>query len=165
MMRPLEMRFRYHFDGDKPTNRIDKPEYFLSHIIKLVDDYEGFFSRYLQPILRDHFQGLELASNMLYIDSTSAMINALLPMLRRKIDSALPQIASQPQLLSHFVHELISFDATLREDWCYDGGSGGEDWKGITSEVLVTKEWFGRWLQVEKDCKLCLSVTSFGLTL
>jgi hypothetical protein len=24
MMKPLELRFRYHFDGDKPTNRLDK---------------------------------------------------------------------------------------------------------------------------------------------
>ena len=24
MSRPLELRFRYHFDGDRPTNRADK---------------------------------------------------------------------------------------------------------------------------------------------
>jgi len=24
MVKPLEMRFRYHFDGDRPTNRPDK---------------------------------------------------------------------------------------------------------------------------------------------
>lgn len=24
MVKPLELRFRYHFDGDKPTNRLDK---------------------------------------------------------------------------------------------------------------------------------------------
>jgi hypothetical protein len=24
MIKPLELRFRYHFDGDKPTNRLDK---------------------------------------------------------------------------------------------------------------------------------------------
>ena len=24
MAKPLELRFRYHFDGDKPTNRLDK---------------------------------------------------------------------------------------------------------------------------------------------
>jgi hypothetical protein len=24
MVKPLELRFRYHFDGDKPTNRPDK---------------------------------------------------------------------------------------------------------------------------------------------
>lgn len=24
MVRPLELRFRYHFEGDRPTNRLDK---------------------------------------------------------------------------------------------------------------------------------------------
>ena len=24
MVKPLELRFKYHFDGDKPTNRLDK---------------------------------------------------------------------------------------------------------------------------------------------
>ena len=24
MVKPLEMRFKYHFDGDRPTNKIDK---------------------------------------------------------------------------------------------------------------------------------------------
>lgn len=24
MVRPLDLRFRYHFEGDKPTNRLDK---------------------------------------------------------------------------------------------------------------------------------------------
>lgn len=24
MVKPLELRFRYHFDGDRPTNKVDK---------------------------------------------------------------------------------------------------------------------------------------------
>lgn len=92
--------------------------------------------------------------NLVYIDSTSALITALLPMLRHKIFSFLPQIAKQPQLLSHFMHELMSFDVDLKDDWGYDGGCGADGWKGLTWEVLVKKDWFGKWLQVEKDCKL-----------
>ena len=26
-MEPLEMRFRYHFEGDRPTNKLDKVKY------------------------------------------------------------------------------------------------------------------------------------------
>ena len=108
---------------------------------------------YLQPILSRHFRGSNLALNPLYIDSTSALITALLPMLRRKIFGLLPSASKQPQILSHFMHELMSFDTSLRDDWTYDGGCGAEGWKGLTWEVLVKKDWFGRWLQVEKDCK------------
>ena len=79
-------------------------------------------------------------------------------MLRRKMFASLPQIAKQPQLLSHFIHELMSFDVSLRDDWGYDGGCGIDGWKGLTWEVLVKRDWFGRWLEVEKTCQYRLSI-------
>jgi len=154
MVKPFGLRFQYHFDGDRPTNRLDKPEYFLSHVVGLLNTHEEFFAFNLQPILSRHFRGSNLALNSCYIDSTSALITALLPMLRRKIFALLPQISKQPQLLSHLLHELMSFDVSLREDWGYDGGFGAEGWKGLTWEVLVEKDWFGTWLKVEKDFAL-----------
>lgn len=159
LVQPLEMRFRYHFEGDKPTNRLDKPEYFLSHIIDLLNNFNPFIVDNLQPILLSHFRGTDIGLNAAYIDATCAFITALLPMLRSKIFSTLPKVASQPQLLSHLMHEIMSFDTTLKEDWRYDGGNGAEGWKGLAWEVLVSQDWFGRWLQVEKDCK---SINSFS---
>ncbi|KAL1601779.1 hypothetical protein SLS60_006694 [Paraconiothyrium brasiliense] len=154
LVQPLEMRFRYHFDGDKPTNRIDRPEYFLSHITTLLNDYSDFVVDYVQPSLLKQFRGTDLALNSVYIDAMSAFITALLPMLRSKVGALLPKVASQPQLLSHLMHELMSFDNTIREEWRYDGGYGVEGWKGLSWEFLVQGDWFGRWLQVEKDFAL-----------
>ncbi|KAL8674747.1 MAG: hypothetical protein Q9168_000831 [Polycauliona sp. 1 TL-2023] len=154
MVKPLELRFQYHFSGDRPTNKLDKPEYFLSHIMGLLNNYDQFFATYLQPCLRKRFKASNLSMTSIFIDSTSALITALLPMLRRKVFSVIPQIAKQPQLLSHFIHELMDFDITLRDEWGYDGGSGIEGWKGLTWEVLVKKDWFGRWLEVEKNFAL-----------
>ena len=151
MAKPLELRFRYHFEGDRPTNKLDKPEYFLSHIIDLLNTYDRFFAIYLQPIL-GNFAKRNRTLTSIYIDSTSALITALLPMLRRKVFSLLPKIANQPQLLSHFIYELMNFDVSLREEWRYDGGNSVMGWKGLTWEVLVKKEWFSKWLKVEKDC-------------
>ena len=153
MAKPLELRFKYHFEGDRPTNKLDKPEYFLSHVVGLLNTYDEFFAIYLQPVLREHFKKSNLALTSIYIDSTSALITALLPMLRRKMFSVLPKVSSQSQLLSHFIHELMNFDVSLRDEWGYDGGNSVQGWKGLTWEVLVKKDWFGRWLKVEKDCK------------
>ena len=75
-------------------------------------------------------------------------------MLRRKIFSLIPQVSQQPQLLSHLIHELMSFDVSLRDEWNYDGGNPIEGWKGLTWEFLVKKDWFGRWLEVEKNFAL-----------
>jgi hypothetical protein len=152
LVQPLEMRFRYHFEGDKPTNRIDRPEYFLAHITTLLNDYSGFVTDHVQPVLLRHFRGTHLALNPVYIDAMSAFVTALLPMLRAKIGALLPKVAGQPQLLSHLMHEVMSFDSTVRETWGYDGGYGVDGWKGLSWEFLVQGDWFGRWLQVEKDC-------------
>lgn len=96
----------------------------------------------------------------IYTESTSALITALLPMLRRKVFTVLPKIGVQPQLLSHLMHELMSFDVNIRDEWNYDGGNPVQGWKGLTWEVLVTKDWFGRWLKIEKDCEHQTSVTA-----
>ncbi|KAI4270466.1 MAG: hypothetical protein L6R38_007115 [Xanthoria sp. 2 TBL-2021] len=154
MVKPLNLRFQYHFSGDRPTNKLDKPEYFLSHIMGLLNNYDEFVATYLQPLLRKRFKTSNLSMTSIFIDSTSALITALLPMLKRKVFGVIPQIAKQPQLLSHFIHELMSFDISLRDEWGYDGGSGVEGWKGLTWEVLVKKDWFGRWLEVEKTFAL-----------
>ena len=153
LVHPLELRFRYHFDGDRPTNRIDKPEYFFSHVTDLVKTYNDFIVSNVQTILLDRLRGTDTAMNSVYIDANSAFINALLPMLRGKIFPMLPHVAKQPQLLSHWIHEIMGFDTTIREDWGFDGGYGMQGWKGLAWEILVKEGWFGRWLQVERDCE------------
>ena len=75
-------------------------------------------------------------------------------MLRTKVFSIVAQIAKQPQLLSHLVHELMVFDDSLRNDWYYDGGDSINGWKGLTWDLLVGKSWFSRWLVAEKDFAL-----------
>ncbi|KAI4260005.1 MAG: hypothetical protein LQ352_000501 [Teloschistes flavicans] len=154
MTKPLDLRFQYHFSGDRPTNKLDKPEYFLSHFMGLLDTYDDFFAIHLQPILVDQFRKSNLAMTSIFIDSTSALITALLPMLRRKVFDVMPHIAKQSQLLSHTIHELMNLDISLREEWGYDGGRGVEGWGGLTWEVLVKKNWFGRWFEVEKNFAL-----------
>ncbi len=130
-----------------------QPEIFFTYAVNLLNTHNAFLATHLQPILHRHFQNSNLALTSVYIDSTSAFITALLPMLRRKILALLPRIAKQPHLLSHFVHELINFDVTLKEEWGYDGGNRMEGWRGLAWEVLVKRHWFGAWLDVEKNCK------------
>ncbi|KAI1978099.1 hypothetical protein LOZ53_004892 [Ophidiomyces ophidiicola] len=155
MVYPLDLRFKYHFGGDRPTNRLDKPEYFLSHIIDLINTYDDFFMVYLQPVLHDRSQKCDPRLFPFYANAVFSYIAALMPMARQKVDSLLPHIANQPQLLSHLIHELMQFDNDVRETWGYSPAfSGDKSWKGLTWEVLVKKDWFSQWLQVEKDFAL-----------
>lgn len=132
-----------------------QPEYFLSHVLDLINNFGGFFISSLQPIFDEkaHAVGPDLAWN--FNNASHAYITALLPMLRQKIITFLPQISKHPQLLSHLVHELMTFDNDVRESWNYLPDPYSEDnWKGITWDVLTKEGWFDRWLQVEKDFAL-----------
>ena len=154
LVKPLELRFRYHFLGDKPTNRLDKPEYFLSHMLDLLDAHNDFMLDYLQPILDQRSRTTDL-DDTIYTDATSAFITALLPMVSAKCLSLLPQISANPSLLSHFIHELMSFDTTLRDSWAYTPlPQGLLDWKGLTWSMLTIHGYFEAWLSVEKNFAL-----------
>jgi hypothetical protein len=92
-------------------------------------------------------------------------ITALLPVLRRKIRNLLPHILDEAQLLSHFIHEMIKFDAELREDFYYAPFGCQGVWKGMTHEVLVVQNGFTGWLKVEKECECsrisCITLNSY----
>jgi hypothetical protein len=121
----------------------------------LINQFGGYFTSYLQPILDKKAQAAGQCFEWNFYNALHAFINALLPMLRQKIDSFLPQIADHPQLLSHFIHELMNFDNDIRETWNYlpDPYQEG-NWRGLTSEVLTKQGWYDRWLQVEKEFAL-----------
>ncbi|KAI5296079.1 hypothetical protein KEM52_005774 [Ascosphaera acerosa] len=153
MVQPMELRFKYHFSGDRPTNRLDKkPEFFLSHILDLLSCHRGLLELHVQPILDQRAGKASAAVSWAYTDAVSAFITALLPMLSEKLASTVPLIADHPQLMSHFMHELLRFDADIRDTWNYiPNPCTGESWKGMAWEVLVQQAWFARWLEIERN--------------
>lgn len=154
MVQPLALRFRYHFYGDKPTNRLDKPEYFLSHILDILDQHAQFMSDHLQPILSRRSDAAS-ADDVMYPDAVSAFITALLPVVAQKALLLLQQISTQPALLSHFIHELMSFDTTIRDAWAYiPNPQSVSEWKGLTWSMLTTHAYFAAWLEAEKNFAL-----------
>lgn len=154
LVEPLALRFRYHFYGEKPTNRLDKPEYFLSHILDLLDQHNEFISNHVQPIIESQNSRRSVA-DALFTDAISAFITALLPLVTDKSLQLLQQIVTQPQLLSHFVHELMAFDKTVMDSWGYQPTTDLLiDWKGLTWEMLNTHGYFAPWLKAEKDFAL-----------
>lgn len=154
MVRPLEQRFTYHFSGNKATHRLDKPEYFLTHTTDLISTYSDFLQNALQPLLVQQFRGSDLAFTPAYIDAIAAFITALLPMLRRKLESFASQVSNQAQLLSHLVHKVMDFDTTLQESYTYAPISPSLSWRGLAYFLLDTCGYFQQWLGVERDFAL-----------
>ncbi|KAK3074537.1 hypothetical protein LTR53_002957 [Teratosphaeriaceae sp. CCFEE 6253] len=154
MVQPLEQRFTYHFSGNKPTNRLDKPEYFLQHVVDLISGYSDFLQDAVQPLLIQRFTGTDLAFTPAYMDAMSAFITALLPMLRRKLTNFIQQLDSQPQLLSHLIHEVMNFDTTLQDQYAYAPVSPTTPWRGLAFYLLDTHGYFQKWLAVEQNFAL-----------
>ncbi|KAI7238700.1 hypothetical protein KC330_g2367 [Hortaea werneckii] len=154
MTRPLEQRFGYHFSGNKPTNRLDKPEYFLQHALDLISTHSDFVQNALQPLLIQRFRGSDLAFTPAYIDALSAFVTSLLPMLQRKLASFASQINGQAQLLSHLVHEVLSFDTSLQESYGYAPIAPSIPWRGLSFFLLESCGYFQEWLDVERDFAL-----------
>jgi len=154
LAQPLALRFQFHFSGDRMTNRVDKPEYFLTHVLDLIGDYATFVSENLQPLLLKHFRSSDLAFTPGYIDATSALITALLPLLRRKLTSILPDVSRSPNLLSNLIHEVMSFDAKLLEEWNYTPLSPSTPFRGLSHYILSDLGYFRAWFAVERDFAL-----------
>jgi RAD50-interacting protein 1 len=153
LVQPLELGFRYHFEGNNVMNRIDRPEFYLKHVTeRVLSKHVEFIDAAIQPLLLQEYRETDLGLNYVYIDATSAFITALLPMVKNKSLAILPQVSKKPNLLSHFIHELMKFDTELRDEWQYDGGSRGQTWSGLAGEILATDHVFLQWLQAEKEC-------------
>ncbi|KAI8893735.1 TIP-1 family-domain-containing protein [Globomyces pollinis-pini] len=48
------IRFNFHFRGKKPTNQIDKPEYYTSFLLNVIKEQQIFLELFVQSILDDH---------------------------------------------------------------------------------------------------------------
>jgi RAD50-interacting protein 1 len=81
----------------------------------------------------------------------SEFITALLPILQRKIDHVVPDLLKNAPLLSHFMHENLVFDVTLRERYLYLP-AGKDKWNGLIQHSLKSARVFATWRDVEKDC-------------
>jgi hypothetical protein len=152
MVKPFQDRFRYHFMGSRPTNSKQHPEQAFAWVIETFSELQEYLLDNISPVLSNHFRGTEFVNSSSYANALSAFITAFLPVMREKITDLLRTISPDPQLLSHFMLEIIKFDNAVREEFNYDGGDPRFGWKGLTCEVLETK--FDRWLEVEKKFAL-----------
>lgn len=164
LMEPILLRFRYHFDGARPTNRLDKPEWFLTHILALVRMNAHLF----EPAPDAWTRGGDVAEltrcrrgatadgpmrqRYVAVDAPSELLHALLHPLRLKIQASMPRLVNERALLAHMIFQLITFDAELRDTYppavLVHGGLGA--WS-LADEVLGNNVWFQAWLDGERS--------------
>ncbi|KAL1405306.1 hypothetical protein Q8F55_008933 [Vanrija albida] len=143
---PITLRFKYHFQGSRSTNRVDKPEWAFANIQDAVYEHAGFIADYLQPLTARAYPAVEVKSEL-----TMLLFPTLLAFLRTRI----PHLLTHPALLAHTVYQTVMFDDAVRENGfelartsVYAGAEA--EWEGLAGVILREHDWFEQWLEGER---------------
>ncbi|XP_029922119.1 RAD50-interacting protein 1 [Myripristis murdjan] len=135
MLLPLSKRFRYHFTGNRQTNSLSKPEWYLTQVLMWMGNSSAFMDEKIQPIL----------------DRAGANINArvelcrgLLSLVQEKVASDAPRLLYDDSLFCHLVEEVLQFEKELRSSQLYPAALPG------LLHLLVEDATLQKWLTVEK---------------
>ncbi|KAG9103847.1 hypothetical protein FRC06_007525 [Ceratobasidium sp. 370] len=150
LVHPIALRFKFHFDGTRPTNRLDKPEWYFTHVLNISHEHRGFMEYFIQPLVDE--------TPFHNINAQNEFTRLLFPILARKIRRSVPTLLTQPSLLAHTIYQALLFDAAIRESrftlantWeCKEDKHKGKEWPGIADVILGHKAWFDEWMEAER---------------
>ncbi|KIJ68701.1 hypothetical protein HYDPIDRAFT_173364 [Hydnomerulius pinastri MD-312] len=151
LVQPVALRFKYHFDGERETNRLDKPEWYFTHIANVAHDH--------RPFMEGVVQRLFSSSKFHNVNAWHNYTTLLLPILERKLKRSIPLLLDHSALLAHTVYQSLVFDTSLREmgyefmqgkQTAEESDGKGEERGGISRVILDQTDWFNAWLEGEK---------------
>ncbi|KAK5876780.1 hypothetical protein CesoFtcFv8_026101 [Champsocephalus esox] len=135
MLLPLSKRFRYHFYGNRQTNTLSKPEWYLTQVLMWIGNSKTFMEERIQPIL-------DRAGA-----TTSAMVElcrGLLSLVQEKVASDASRLLYDDALFCHLVEEVLQFEKELRGNHSFPAVLPG------LLHLLLEDAILQKWLTVEK---------------
>lgn len=106
LLLPFKKRFVYHFQQESKTNRLDKPEWYLTQIINWIKNHEDFLEQITDPIFR------RISKNR---HSTKLQfIHTLVGLVRRKMELDLTKLVYDDKLFAHLFDETLIFTNELK---------------------------------------------------
>ncbi|KAF6766515.1 RINT-1 family protein, partial [Ephemerocybe angulata] len=148
LVQPVSLRFKYHYDGKRDTNRLDKPEWYFTYVLNIAHEHHHFLDTVVQRLLSK--------SEYKQMSAWDEFCLLLLPLLSRKVKKAAPNLLNHPSLFAHTIYQALIFDAAfVEEGFKLDNTSAGAmpesgRWGGISEVILGNPLWFNAWLQAEK---------------
>ena len=140
LARHYRVAFKFHFLGSKPTNQLDKPEYYLNFILTSIKEQAVFLEQTLQIVLDN--------ANLKLI-ALHEFIAACCDMVQDKITNDIPKILEKPHVFRHTLIQLLLFDSTLDELYLF-GMRNESSWKGCAGFILGTPALVDYWLGIEE---------------
>ncbi|KAJ2546228.1 hypothetical protein EV175_005680 [Coemansia sp. RSA 1933] len=135
LARAVDIRMRYHFEGSRATNRVDKPEWWLPQVLAMV--------RNLVPFMETHVQLLYEQAPLPRLDTRNELLRLIHPVIQRKLAHDRTEYLRSGLVISHVTRELADFEQTLRDVYFYDGPSTLE-------KFLSDGDVFAAWVEAER---------------
>lgn len=145
LMNPLMKRFVYHFSGNRPTNRRDKPEWYMRQILQWIEDHAKFIEINVQPLYEPNDAFLEFS-------------RGLVQLAVEKLVKDAPIMLEDDVILAHTIGEVLSFESELRTSCNYPSSQPS------ALLVLTQPQFFSRWIALERACKSSLLNFLFWMT-
>ncbi|XP_054710324.1 RAD50-interacting protein 1-like [Uloborus diversus] len=134
MLQPLQKRFAFHFMGNKPTNRLDKPEWYLTQILTWITDHTIFLEESVQSLLDK--EGLSRFNARIQI------MKGLVQLAIVRFKSDLTCLIDDDRLFSHAIDEILLFSQELRNQ------GYPPSYPNLT-QLLTEEPCFTRWRSLE----------------
>jgi len=152
LIQPIALRFKYHFEGTRQTNRLDKPEWYYAHVLNAAHEHRGFMDSIVQRLIS--------AAGFQSINAWREFTRLLFPLLSRKLRKTVPALIPHPPVLAHTIYQTLAFDSAIRDEGFQIVGtseSAGMNaeaetrkWEGLSEIILGRKEWFDAWMEGER---------------
>lgn len=135
MLQPLSKRFRYHFYGNRQTNSLSKPEWYLTQVLMWMSNSSAFMEEKIQPILER--AGAPISARV-------ELCRGLLSLVQEKVASDFSRLLYDDMLFCHLVEEVLQFEKELRSNQSYPAGMPG------LLHLLLEDAVLQKWLTVER---------------
>ncbi|XP_034019344.1 RAD50-interacting protein 1 isoform X2 [Thalassophryne amazonica] len=139
MLQPLSRRFRYHFSGNRQTNSLSKPEWYLTQALMWMGHSSGFMEDQIQPILNR--AGVAISAQV-------ELCRGLLSLVQEKVSSDTARLLYDDVLFCHLVEEVLQFEKELRTNLSFPAAHPG------LLHLLLEDTVLQKWLAVEKKLAL-----------
>lgn len=113
MLMPIRIRFKFHYATDRPTGRLDRPEWYLSHLLQVATTHAPLIGKLLT--VEDSGGGGDPSGFL------RAFLDSLLALARDQLVARKEAIQSDPFILMHTVREVFTFIRQFNEhlSTCY----------------------------------------------
>ena len=140
LFKPFEVRFCFHFTGNKATNSKENPEWYFTQILQWISLHDAFLDTWIQPELEN--------AGCTDVSAKHEFMRTLVRLVILKLAADLPQVEYDDDLFCHTIQETLNFERELRLGYGYPSSQPS------VLSVLTQAQNFERWIQIERKFAL-----------